>query len=80
MLPIGEWVLETACQQAVQWANGEEGARMAVNVSPRQFAQQDIVGLVRRVLEDTGLPAHLLEHRDHRVDGHRRTPSAPSTC
>ncbi|MGZ4198991.1 MAG: putative bifunctional diguanylate cyclase/phosphodiesterase, partial [Thermoleophilia bacterium] len=61
MLPIGEWVLETACQQAVQWANGEEGARMAVNVSPRQFAQQDIVGLVRRVLEDTGLPAHLLE-------------------
>ena len=34
---------------------------MAVNISPRQFEQQDIVGLVRKTLSETGLAPHLLE-------------------
>ena len=62
MLPIGEWVLETACQQAAEWnLDPDSGVRMAVNISPRQFAQQDIIGMVRRVLAETGLPAPMLE-------------------
>ena len=62
MLPIGEWVLETACQQATEWnLDPDSGVRMSVNISPRQFAQQDIIGMVRRVLAETGLPAPMLE-------------------
>ena len=61
MLPIGEWVLEAACRQAIEWHNAGSGVRMAVNISPRQFDQQDIVGLVRRTLNETDLPADLLE-------------------
>jgi polar amino acid transport system substrate-binding protein len=62
MLPIGEWVLETACQQATEWnLDPDSGVRMSVNISPRQFAQQDIIGMIRRVLAETGLPAPMLE-------------------
>lgn len=62
MLPIGAWVLEAACEQAMEWnPDPETGVRMAVNISPRQFEQQDIVGLVRQTLAMSGLPAPLLE-------------------
>ncbi len=65
MLPIGAWVLDAACRQAILWNPGasdsDGGVRMAVNISPRQFEQQDIVGLVRKTLGETGLAPHLLE-------------------
>ncbi len=65
MLPIGAWVLDAACRQAILWNPGagdpDSGVRMAVNISPRQFEQQDIVGLVRKTLSETGLAPHLLE-------------------
>jgi len=66
MLPIGAWVLEAACKQAILWNPNVHdadsgGVRMAVNISPRQFEQQDIVGLVRSTLAETGLAPHLLE-------------------
>jgi len=62
MLPIGAWVLDAACRQAIEWNTAGLGdVRMAVNISPRQFEQQDIVGLVRRTLEDTELPSQQLE-------------------
>ncbi len=65
MLPIGAWVLDAACRQAILWNPGvtdsDGGVRMAVNISPRQFEQQDIVGLVRKALNETGLAPHLLE-------------------
>jgi EAL domain-containing protein (putative c-di-GMP-specific phosphodiesterase class I) len=65
MLPIGAWVLDAACRQAILWnpgtADPDSGVRMAVNISPRQFEQQDIVGLVRKTLGETGLAPHLLE-------------------
>ncbi|HEY8906404.1 MAG TPA: EAL domain-containing protein [Rhodoferax sp.] len=62
IVPIGEWVLFEACRQARQWQL-ETGApvNMAVNLSARQLRDIDIVGLVVRALEETGLPAHLLE-------------------
>jgi len=62
IVQIGEWVLFEACRQARQWQT-EFGTTMrtAVNLSARQFLDVDIVALVRRALEQTGLPAHLLE-------------------
>jgi EAL domain-containing protein (putative c-di-GMP-specific phosphodiesterase class I) len=58
-------VLEAACRQAILWNPGitdsDGGVRIAVNISPQQLEQQDIVGLVRKTLSDTGLAPHLLE-------------------
>ena len=61
IVPIGEWVLRTACWQARTWLDaGLPMARMAVNVSVLQFVQTSFPGLVARVLEETGLePCHL---------------------
>ena len=62
ILPIGEWVLRTACAQAKAWHSaGWTTLSMAVNMSAKQFQQQDVPSLVRDVLRDTGLPAHCLE-------------------
>jgi diguanylate cyclase (GGDEF)-like protein len=62
ILPIGEWVLRTACSQARRWQ--EEGLRpvqVAVNVSAVQFRQEGFCQLIRKVLHETGLGAHHLE-------------------
>jgi len=60
--PLGEWILRTACRQARAWQlAGLPGLRMAVNLSVKQFAQDDLVGLVEQVLQDAGLPAKYLE-------------------
>jgi diguanylate cyclase (GGDEF)-like protein len=57
IVPIGAWVLREAAHQAVAWS--QEAGRpigMAVNLSPRQLADDDIVTTVAAVLSDTGLP------------------------
>ncbi len=60
--PIGEWVLRTACHQNKAWQNaGFEPKRMAVNISARQFYRQDMVGLVKQILSETGLEPCWLE-------------------
>jgi diguanylate cyclase (GGDEF)-like protein/PAS domain S-box-containing protein len=62
IVPIGEWVLRSACAQAKAWTDaGLPPVAMAVNLSARQFLHQDIVALVETVLEQTGLPPGLLE-------------------
>jgi len=62
ILPIGEWVLRTACYQVKAWHTaGYPDLSMAVNVSARQFRQQNVPELVRAVLADTGLAARHLE-------------------
>ncbi len=61
IVPIGEWVLRAACEQNRKWQQQGYGPlRVSVNLSPRQF-QANLVGVVKRVLEETGLPAQLLE-------------------
>ena len=61
ILPIGGWVLEQACAQAVRWQQaGAAELRMSVNLSPVQFRHPDLAGLVDDTLRRTGLaPAHL---------------------
>jgi len=62
IVPIGEWVLRTACAQVKAWhAEGYSHLRMAVNLSTRQFHHQDIAEFVRRVLNETGLAAAYLK-------------------
>ena len=62
MAPIGEWVLRTACKQASLWIKaGLPLKRMAVNLSMRQLMQPDIIEIVRKALDDTGLEPHYLE-------------------
>jgi EAL domain-containing protein (putative c-di-GMP-specific phosphodiesterase class I) len=62
IIPIGEWVLRTACAQGMTWLRmGLPALRIAVNVSERQLRQGDLVDTVRRVLAETGLPPARLE-------------------
>jgi len=54
--PLGEMVLLQACQQARRWQDAELGnLRVAVNLSPMQFQDQDLVAKVCRVLDQTGI-------------------------
>ena len=55
---IGEWVLRTACDYATSWP---DNIHVAVNLSPAQFKNSDIVQIVRDTLKETGLPARRLE-------------------
>ena len=62
IVPIGEWVLKTACAQNKAWqAQGLPLLRMAVNLSARQFAHENLLQDVARVLEETGLDPAALE-------------------
>jgi len=61
IVPLGEWVLRTACGQARAWADREIDVRVCVNVSTVQFARPDFVDLVATVLADSNLPAERLE-------------------
>jgi diguanylate cyclase (GGDEF)-like protein/PAS domain S-box-containing protein len=63
IVPLGEWVMNTACQQAKDWKvdEGSSAFRMAVNLSPRQFLQPGFPALIARILEKTELPAEYLE-------------------
>ncbi len=62
IIPMGEWILRTACQQLVSWrAQGYEIRRIAVNLSGRQIQQKKLPEMVRKILQETGLPGESLE-------------------
>jgi diguanylate cyclase (GGDEF)-like protein len=62
ILPIGEWVLRTACSQSRKWQDeGLSAVPVAVNVSAVQFRLEGFCELVRRVLHETGLAPQYLE-------------------
>ena len=62
ILPLGAWVLETACRQAQQWReDGLFTATLSVNVSAEQLARQRLDDMVAAILERTHLPGDMLE-------------------
>ncbi|HLW74505.1 MAG TPA: EAL domain-containing protein [Gammaproteobacteria bacterium] len=62
ILLLGNWLLEAACRQAMSWRNlGVPLTPLTVNVSPRQFLQDDMVATVRAILDRTGIDPHMLQ-------------------
>jgi EAL domain-containing protein (putative c-di-GMP-specific phosphodiesterase class I) len=62
IVPLGEWVLQTACRQIKAWQDsGFLGLRVAVNLSPRQFQQPDLCSRVAQILTEIGLEPSSLE-------------------
>jgi EAL domain-containing protein (putative c-di-GMP-specific phosphodiesterase class I) len=52
ILPLGEWALRQACEAAVQWP---KDLKVAVNLSPVQLSSAELLGTLRRILDETGL-------------------------
>ena len=62
IIPMGQWILETACRQARQWIDAGHGQlRVSVNLSARQFRQENLLEVIEATLRDTGLPPDNLE-------------------
>jgi diguanylate cyclase (GGDEF)-like protein/PAS domain S-box-containing protein len=62
IVPIGRWVLRTACAQNVEWQRqGLPPVSMAVNISARQFADPDLLNDIAAALRETGMAPELLE-------------------
>lgn len=62
ILPIGEWVLKTACKQGKRWADMGYGyLRVAVNLSARQFRDRNFIQTLANILHETILPLSMLE-------------------
>lgn len=62
IVPIGEWILHQACQQAATWHRDfNPNLTINVNLSPRQFARPDLVPRIAKILEDTGLNSQTLK-------------------
>lgn len=62
IIPLGNWVLEEACRQGAAWRQeGMEQLKISVNLSARQFLQPDLVALVQRALDASGLDSRHLE-------------------
>jgi diguanylate cyclase (GGDEF)-like protein len=58
IVDLGHWILRKACAECMKWP---DGVSVAVNFSPQQFHQRDVLNEVRHALESSGLPAHRLE-------------------
>ena len=63
ILPIGTWVLETACAQLKEWEKHpvSRDLKLAVNVSARQFRQDDFVAMTKSIVEQSGIDASRLK-------------------
>jgi EAL domain-containing protein (putative c-di-GMP-specific phosphodiesterase class I) len=76
IIPLGEWIMRTACTAAVGW---DHGYRIAVNLTAAQFLRSDVRTMVATILAETGLPPNRLELEItegvliHNTDGAART-------
>ena len=61
IVPVGAWVLESACRQAREWRDAGLPLRMSVNISSRQFRNESLVQTVASALKSSGLEPELLE-------------------
>ena len=59
---VGKWVIERACQQNKEWQEkGLNPIQIAINLSPRQFRQKNLISIIQSTLNETGLDAKWLE-------------------
>ena len=58
IIPLGEWVLKSACYEAVDWP---EHIKVAVNLSPAQLNNRNLLSVVTGALSETGMPPHKLQ-------------------
>jgi diguanylate cyclase (GGDEF)-like protein len=58
IIPLGDWVLRTACDEAVDWP---EHIKVAVNLSPAQLSCRNLISMVTSALNDSGMPADKLQ-------------------
>ncbi|MEO5339494.1 MAG: EAL domain-containing protein [Magnetococcus sp. MYC-9] len=62
IIPLGEWILTTACRQTRLWLEAGHGPlRVAVNLSARQFRQPGLCAMIANVLQETGLSPECLD-------------------
>jgi diguanylate cyclase (GGDEF)-like protein/PAS domain S-box-containing protein len=62
IVPIGRWAMKAACAQGATWVRqGLPQVCMAINISPRQFQDPSLLGDIVHMLEETGVPPHLIE-------------------
>lgn len=62
IIPVGEWMLRTACAQHQAWcAAGLPPLRLAVNISSRQFEDKNLMEILQRILRETNMQAEFLE-------------------
>jgi diguanylate cyclase (GGDEF)-like protein/PAS domain S-box-containing protein len=61
IVPVGEWVIRSACEQAVAWQRaGQRPLPLAINLSARQFMHRGLIQAIRRIVDETGIdPAQL---------------------
>src|SRR6185436_16885570 len=62
IVPVGEWVLQRACRDLAAWvASGRKVMPVAVNLSARQFRQQDLDARIRAIVDAAGIKPSLIE-------------------
>lgn len=56
IIPLGQWILETACRQASEWSNSlVDAPRVSINVSARQFSDPELLSTIDRAVENAGI-------------------------
>ncbi len=62
IVPLGRWIMRTACKQAKPWSDGRAGNfKLSVNISPKQFADPNLVRHMREAIELSGFPSTALQ-------------------
>ena len=61
IVPVGNWVLRTACEQVARWQKLAPELTVHVNLSAKQFHQPDLLDIVKTTLKETGLPPQALD-------------------
>ena len=74
IVDLGRWILRKACMECMKWP---EGVSVAVNFSPQQFHQRDVLSEVRYALEVSGPAGAPARNRDHRIVAVAQHPIDP---